>query len=48
MILLTVDPETRAHSYDAAGQCMLPKLRSENAQGISLEKFHRRTFTIGG
>ena len=48
MILLPVKPETRAHSYDEAGQCMLPKLRSKNAQGTSLEKFHRRTFTIGG
>ena len=31
MNLLPVKPEIRAHSYDEAGQCMLPELWSKNA-----------------
>ena len=48
MTILPVDGATDADSWTVAGECMLPKLWSENAPRISFEKLHRCAAAIGG
>lgn len=45
---MPVDRDIGANSYDEAGERMLSKLWSEDAQGISLEEFHRRIVATRG